>query len=447
MASKSQEDTYVPLADRIKSNLFIKAEASNTDCFVGEPIIVSYKLYSALSSESSIIKNPSFPNFSVEDILQPDKEIASRETVDGVVFDVHTLLKLKLTPNIEGQFNLGTLVVANKIRLEENGKKDALLDGIKESYKLNNGYYTINISSLPVAILVTALPQSTNASTYDKQDPVGDYKMDVLVSKKILAVGERDTLQIVIMGTGDFDKIKQPVIEWPDGITAGNATTDKDDVKSDGSGYLSFNIPFVAEKAGKYTVPSVEFSFFDALTGKYKTITNLPIEVTVGGEGMPIGSAETFTNENTDNRNILIIGSIAIISIALLLLFFYKRKKRNKSNATKRNLHDHKATHTVATFKSAEQIFSPLENLIHTDGADFFVALKKTFIGCLQQKYDLPPDLLTEKELRKKGVPETNQKEIAAFISNLDRHIYSGGMLNSDRQMLLTNAKEIINKY
>jgi hypothetical protein len=38
-------------------------------CFVGEPVVATFKLFSRLQSKSEIIKNPGFYGFSVNDMI------------------------------------------------------------------------------------------------------------------------------------------------------------------------------------------------------------------------------------------------------------------------------------------------------------------------------------------------------------------------------------------
>ncbi|ULT44311.1 hypothetical protein KRR40_13745 [Niabella defluvii] len=67
----------------------------------------------------------------------------------------------------------------------------------------------------------------------------------------------------MLTGRGDFSKIEQPEIMWPDAADVLAAKVDEDKIqKEDGSGYKSFVIPFSINAPGKYTIPSIRFSFF-----------------------------------------------------------------------------------------------------------------------------------------------------------------------------------------
>lgn len=59
------------LRKKIDRNLFIRVEADKTSCFVGEPVVATYKLYTRLKSESNIVKSPAFNGFSVVELQPP----------------------------------------------------------------------------------------------------------------------------------------------------------------------------------------------------------------------------------------------------------------------------------------------------------------------------------------------------------------------------------------
>lgn len=55
-------------ADKIKKNMLVRVEVDKNACYVGEPVVVTYKLYTRLKSESNMVKTPSFNGFSVLDM-------------------------------------------------------------------------------------------------------------------------------------------------------------------------------------------------------------------------------------------------------------------------------------------------------------------------------------------------------------------------------------------
>ena len=83
-----QFDVYIlqngeNVAQKISKNLFIKIEVSKKSCYVGEPLVATYKLYTRLKSESNVIKAPSFNGFSVSELEMPDNFTLRTEKYNG----------------------------------------------------------------------------------------------------------------------------------------------------------------------------------------------------------------------------------------------------------------------------------------------------------------------------------------------------------------------------
>ncbi|MCH5600091.1 BatD family protein [Niabella ginsengisoli] len=416
---------------------------------MGEPIIVTYKLYSAMASESSIVRRPSFDGFEVKDLKAGSDGLASRETIDGVGFDVHTVLKLQLTPYKDGRLSLGTLTMRNRVRLvNANGKKDPILNGVNEGYSLDNGYFNLSVTSVPIPIIVTALPGNTTPST--KFDGlVGDFKMDVQLAEKVLAPGKAAALTITITGKGDFSKIKQPEVQWPDEVDVLPAKVDEDKTQSaDGSGYKSFEIPFTVNDPGKYTIPSIKFAFFDAVNYKYKTITNIPIEFSVVQEGGTNASV-TATNGNEENKNFIVLSILVLVVLIIAIWLTFRNRKKKQPHSTQKaqkNLGIQKIEPLAAM--TVEDILKPAADALHHSGNSFSTQLKQAVIRFFEQRLVLPPgsfnQTMISSYLSESNIPVQKHDAILSLFNELDMAIYSGGIAEADRQTLLNKTRSLL---
>ncbi|WP_346236009.1 BatD family protein [Niabella insulamsoli] len=453
-SAAAQNEAYVSLEERLKSNVFLKVDASNTDCFVGEPIVVTYKLYSAMPSESNIVRKPAFAGFEIKDLMSGADGIASRETIDGIRFDVHTVLKLQLTPYKAGTLSLGPLIMQNRIRLVDgNGRKDPVLNGVEEGYALDNGYFNLSISSVPIPVIVTALPQNSQRAA-KFEGLVGDFKMDVRLSEKVVAPGKAAALIITITGKGDFSKIKQPEISWPDGVEVFDTKTDEDQPGSNGGGgYKSFEIPFVANKAGSYTIPSIQFSFFDAVNYKYKTITNIPLEFSVIDESGAGGNDAASAAPTTDHQNIYLLAGLAVALLLFIIVFIFLRKKKKTDTPTKRNEAKTIGNKEVIVEKnlSVEEWLQPATTALHSDGNTFSIALKKSVIAFLEHKSGVQAGQFNQHQsnpsMATAGLSVQKQEEVKILLSDIDMSIYSGGLPDlTARRSLLQRASDLLKK-
>lgn len=60
------------IASKIKSNIFVKVFANKNFCVVGEPLLIEYKLFTRLRSQSKVSKQPAFNGCSVYEMTTED---------------------------------------------------------------------------------------------------------------------------------------------------------------------------------------------------------------------------------------------------------------------------------------------------------------------------------------------------------------------------------------
>lgn len=447
----AQDDGYVSLQQRLRSNIFLKVDASSTDVFVGEPIVVTYKLYSALPSESNITRNPTFNGFDVKSLGGADDHVASRETVDGVAFDVHTVRKLQLTPTKAGRLTIGALTMSNRVKLvDDNGNNDPILDGVNEGYSLNNGYFNISVSSVPISVIVTDLPNAAKPPRFDGL--IGDFKMNVQIPKTTYEPGETGSLTITIIGTGDFSKVKQPEVNWPAGVEALPVKTDDAVNSSTSSGFKAFVIPFKTNKTGKFTIPSIRFSFFDARTNQYKTITNIPVTFHVVKDGALATSVTDEEQNTTEHYDTLLIGAGVLIALIIIFLLI-KRSKRKRYPATiaTKNIEKNRPINIAPAGSDTiiiDDVLRPAADTMHYTGNTFYTSLKQVMVNFFEQRFALPAALFNQDTLKNSmtdnAIAPAKQNEIINLLTEIDMHIYSGGGLDADKENLYTKTRNIL---
>ena len=439
---------YVPLDDRIKNNLYLTVNVNKSECYVGEPIIATYKLYSAFESESTILKNPSFYGFSFRDIITPGDNVVTRETIDGKKFDVHTIKKVQLTPNESGKLEIDALTMGNKIRVLDNaGGKIDLLDGVQEDYTLDGNYIHFTISSVPIVVNVLSPDNVSRPMNYN--GAAGDFRMNIQMNKTTLAPGEQGVLTITIAGNGDFSKVKVPVVQWPSGITARPAQAKNNYTRQTG-GYKVFGIPFSGTVEGSYTIMPVQFSYFDTLNNRLNTITNRPITFYIRNTENSNTTTPPISNMTDDEtRTALIIGGGVVLALLLLLIFIRKRKKEKAFK------HAVPApTKTTNRFKPAapaNNIDGYLQNAADTKhhmGNTFYNSLKQGIINFFEERFGLPSVLFNRTSLKQSmtdnGVNEATQERVINLLTEIEMNIYSGGGLDADKTSLLNKTKQVL---
>jgi hypothetical protein len=410
--------------EKIKRNLFIKANVNKTTCYVGEPIIATYKLYTRLKSESNVLKTPSFNGFSVSELQMPDNNTVTTEKYNGREYNVYTLRKVQLYPLQSGRLSLEPVEVENKITFlkagyagKKNGNVfyDMLRDFADESAPANTTQLqTITIANPPISITVKPLPEAYKPASF--KGAVGDFKIDAGVDKNNITTDDAGNLKVVINGTGNLQMINSPHVSWPDGMEGfepkSAESIDKFSVPMKGG--KVFTYPFTVSKPGSYIIPSLEFSYFDINTKSYKTINTKPLNINVEkgtGNNQRINGEEKNNKPGEDFYDVMnnyrwyFISGILLLSALIFLLA--KNKKKELQTTSIKNISKEEPQQPIAEAPQQESVpFKPLadaeEKLLENNASQFYKTVDVSLKNYLSQKLNVPVEELTNKKMNER---------------------------------------------
>jgi hypothetical protein len=338
------------VAEKVKKNLFIKIDVSKKSCYVGEPVIATYKLYTRLKSESNVLKAPSFNGFSVSELEMPDNSYQLRtEKYNGRDYNVYTLRKVQLYPLQSGKLSLEPVEVKNTVtflKAEYAGKRrgdffyDMLRDFADETAPGDaTEQQLITITCDTVNIIVKPLPDA-NQPAYFK-GAVGNFKMISALEKANISTEDAGSLKIIISGAGNIQMINAPAVSWPQGIegfeTKSSENIDKFSIPMKGD--KVFLYPFTVTKAGDYTIPAINFSYFDVASHSYKTLRTQPLSIHVEKGSGNRKFFNVINKENLEgkgwyqfiyNNRFYFIGG-AVLLAAFIVLFIRKKNEHSFS--------------------------------------------------------------------------------------------------------------------
>ncbi len=303
------------VAEKIKRNLFVKIDVSKKSCYVGEPIIATYKLYTRLKSESNVLKAPSFNGFSVSELEMPDNLSLRTEKFNGREYNVYTLRKVQLFPLQAGKLSLEPVEVKNSITFLKsdyagNRKGDIFYDMLRDFADENapgnaTEQQIITVTCDTLNVNVKPLPDA-NKPEYFK-GAVGNFKIVAGLEKNNITTDDAGALKIIISGAGNIQLVNAPNVLWPQGLegfeSKSSENLDKFSVPIKGD--KVFIYPFTVNNAGDYTIPAINFSFFDIATQSYKTIStqSLLFHVNKGsGNSQKIINADIGQHKEKDNN-------------------------------------------------------------------------------------------------------------------------------------------------
>ena len=434
--------------DKIKKNLFIKLDVNKTSCYVGEPIIASFKLYTRLRSESTITDAPSFNGFSVSDMDLNNNNSAGTEKYNGRDYNVYILRKVQLYPLQAGTFTLDPLKSDNTvsfIKAEYAASMQSDLFGMMQNF----GDVTTppdaiveqhaSLQSKPVEITVNPLPIENKPP--DFKGSVGNFAIQSSLQKNNITTDDAGNLKIEINGSGNIQLLNAPKINWPNGIDGYEAKItdgiDKSSVPMKGS--KTFTFPFTVSKAGSYTVPSVSFSFFDPVAGSYKTLLTQPLHMIVSiREGIPNNPKINDVVKKTDYTDTIntyglyLIG--AIVLAAGLITWFFQRKKSKKDEPVTKIKAEQVADLNVESPVNGYRVpENPLQEahdqLMEGKYSTFYNSLDISLKKFLAAKFRIPLNELNKKriseELDKSSIGLSISIRLSALLDEIEINIYA----------------------
>jgi hypothetical protein len=258
---------------------------------VGEPIVATYKLYSRLSSESRVTKRPSLNGFSVYDMIDPNSDAVSVEKLNGKAFTVHIIRKTQLIPLQAGTIDLDPVEVENTVHFVKGARQERRRSGnalrdLFDQLSDNNDMgpevdENITLDTKPLAITVKPLPEENKPANYN--GAVGKFSIEASVTNKNIAAREETTLHVLVKGKGNLPVINAPQVSFPSGIEAFDPTAKEEVNKTVApmSGSKSFDYVFTPRVPGHYTIPAINFPYFDPSSQSYKVAGTEPLDIQV----------------------------------------------------------------------------------------------------------------------------------------------------------------------
>jgi hypothetical protein len=339
-------------AKKIRDNIFIVATVDHPECYQGQQIRLSYKLYTALQSTSAITTKPILNSFVVKE-RRPNETPLPDKTIDGRRYHGFTVWEALLTPLQPGEYTIDPLKTGNDV-----------------SYTTPDGrtaHYSGTVTSRRTTIHVLPIPAIDRPPAFTGL--VGKWQIQSRLSAPRTDSSGNDTLLVEIAGAGSFQNITAPYMRWPAGFRHMEPVQrwEVTDTTTPQSGRTIIAIPFTASTPGQYSLPPMELSWFDPVAEQYHTKRTDSLIVHVLSAPAPRISTpaadvqpKAAPKQPSDVSKYLIPLTIIIIVTGTILLFVRRRKPdANAVPATPPGTNPH-ATNPRATNTSVPN--APLPN-------------------------------------------------------------------------------------
>lgn len=479
--------------EKIKKNLFVKIQVSKNSCYVGEPIVATYKLYTRLNSESRVTKNPSLNGFSVYDMLDPGSDAVSVEKLNGKNFTVHTIRKAQLIPLQAGNIDLDPVEVENTVHFVKVGGRQQprhsgnsirdLLDQMAGEGNLGPAVdENVTLDTKPLTITVKPLPVENKPAGFN--GAVGNFSIEASVSNKILTAQDESTLHVVVKGKGNLPVVAAPTVNWPRGFEAFDPASKEQLNKTvvPISGSKSFDYIFTPGNPGHFTIPAVNFPYFDPVSQTYKTAETIPIDISVSPSAKKDKQPTPGIIAQTQTAHPGIFGLLSPdhlewIAVFLLLsgvavYFWWQNLRLKKKEAALKatavltpqrtaspGIRDRSAAPSVpvipqTTYLPTAPVADPLAEarqfFENGDSKGFYREVNRSIWKAMTKKLDLPASELNKhnmlRQLELRGWDNTSLLTLENLLNECEMNLYTPDYDRWNMQQLLRQAEWVLDR-
>ena len=433
-----------------EDDVLIVATVDKTKVYKGEPLLVTYKLYTRVGMSVDGQKLPSFNGFWTQR-LNIDANRWVREEYNGKIYDACPVAEYLLFPQQSGEVKIEPMELSVVAQLQVRSARRvqdpfaAFFDvpQIQEVRRV--------VRSKDILLNVKPLPEGAPSSF---SGAVGEFELSVTPPADEIVANSAVTYVVKISGTGNLSMIQAPQIDLPSTFEQYSVkSTESIQTTSRGvSGYRQFEYPMIARAEGDFFIPELEFSYFNPRLAKYVTLTAAEHAIHVTPDAsVANGMPNAALVSGIDKEEIKFLGrdirfihlgdaalrekgkiflfsggwfAIAggmIVAFVILMVWLARYLKEMRNQATLKGKRANKVA--LARFRTAERYMKEH----NTRG--FYEEMLRGLWGYLGDKLNIPAADLTKENVResltRKGVSAEGVEEYVLLITDCEYAQYA----------------------
>ncbi|MCE1199634.1 MAG: BatD family protein [Marinilabiliales bacterium] len=443
-----------------KKDLFVKLNLDKRSLYKGEHLTATIKIYSKVNLNGfEDISIPNFEGFWAQDIQLPQQISLQRESYNGEIYNVGTLKKTLLFPQQTGTISIGSVKI-DCIVQQRVKRSQSLFDDFFDSY----ANVKATIASDPVSINVLPLPSAPAGFS----GAVGKFDLRSSITSRNVRENDAITIRLDVHGNGNIKLINPPKIAFPPDFEVYDPKTNSNFNASEQGlvGDISFEYLFLPRFAGTYTIPPVNFVYFDTDTKRYVTKSTESYQIKVEkGDGSHAQTIRSVAKEDlkqigTDIRYIkagnlslqakgyTFFGSFGFYLLYLggilaLLAIYLLNQKRIRENANVARMKNKKAS------KVALKRLREASGYLKSGATEkYYESVTRAFWGYLSDKLTIPASELSRdkasEELSGHGVSAEIVDRFVKILDTCEFARFAPGGGSAGMQELFDEATDVM---
>lgn len=444
-------------------DLFITATASKTTVYEQEAILLTYKVYTSVNLRQLMEDMPDMKGFQMQEIQLPQQKQYSMEHYNGRNYNTIIWRQYVLFPQQTGKLEIPAVTFDGVVA------QQTISDDPFDAFFNGGGYIEVKKKIVAPKVVINVKPLPVKPANFS--GGVGEFTMTSSINAKEVKTNDAVTIKLTIKGAGNMKLITSPEVKFPEDFEVYDPkVTNNFDVSRAGlSGTQTIEYLAIPRHAGNFTIPPVEFVYFDLKSQSYKTLKTEAYDLKVE-KGK--GNADQVIADFTNKENVKVLGQdvrfiklgdttltpkgevffgtmgywlgylIPFIVFVALVVFFRKQAVENANVAKVKT----KKANKVATkrMKLAGKL------LAENKKNEFYDEVLKALWGYISDKLSIPVSQLSkdniEAELTKHGVAEDVTKTFINALNECEFARYAPGDENEAMDKVYATSVDAIGK-
>lgn len=286
-----------------KNDYHLVLDLNKTTVYEGEALVATLKLYwrNTQMGNPTEVKLPDFEGFTVQDMDNSTAQ-ATLEHYQGANYQMYPLAKWLLFPSRSGEITIPASSLKANVQVVTTRRSGGFFDWPME-YTQN---VEVPLQSAPRKVNVKSLPAGKPASY---MNAVGDFKVKSELTASQVKTNDAVIYRITIEGLGNIKYTREPEPEFPSDFEVFDPKVDLD-TRATAAGMQGKKIieyTVIPRHSGSFTIPAIEFGYFDIKSSQFKTLTteSFRLDVEKGADEGTQGGAIDFTGANQERLKVL----------------------------------------------------------------------------------------------------------------------------------------------
>ena len=275
------------------NELYMTVTANRKKIYEQEAVMLTYKLFTLVNIQQISGEMPQIDGCHVQELDRERQLTLKYERVNGRNYGTAVWKQYVIFPQKTGKITIPSITFDTQVEVQNHSMDpfDIFFGGGSLSQMVRK---QISTPTVEIEVMPLPTPKPDNFS-----GAVGKFSVSASLTPDQVNANDAATLRLVVSGQGNMKLMKAPTVRFPQDFevydpkennkTSNTATGSK--------GNITYDYVVVPRHGGKFTIPPVEFCYFDPDQAKYNTVRTDSFHLAVAkAKGQPVA----YTREQED---------------------------------------------------------------------------------------------------------------------------------------------------